>query len=133
MSDIPKERLATNEYPFTYSGVDYFGPMTIKLNRYVTRSNSTTAKQWVSIMTCLTTRAVHLELVHDLTTHCFLLAFRSFIARRAKPKKMISDNGTNFVGEINILNGHKLLNSLSNWSIEWTFKSTCFSMDGRRL
>ena len=46
-------------------------------------------------MTCLATRAVHLELCHSLSTDSFLMAFRRFISRRGRPKEVFSDNGTN--------------------------------------
>ena len=38
------------------------------------------------------TRAVHLEMMHDMTTHEFLLGFRRFIARHGKSRKIIWDN-----------------------------------------
>ena len=97
MADLPKERLATNEPAFSYTGVDYFGPMFVKLNKS-TRSNQRTSKRYGVLFTCLTIRAVHLELANDLSTDSFLLAFRRFCSRRGRPKLMWSDNGTNFVG-----------------------------------
>jgi len=126
MGDLPSERLAYNEAPFTNCAVDYFGPLIVKLNRGSTRSNAATAKRWVSLFTCMTTRAVHMELVSDMTTDCFLLAFRRFISRRGKPIKIVSDNGTNFVGAAKELftsqaDRNKLLKSMSNLSIEWSF------------
>ena len=97
MSDLPKERLSFNEQPFTHTGIDYFGPINVKLTRK-TRSNQATHKRYGALFTCLTTRAVHLELASDLSTDIFILALRRFIAGRGKPKEILSDNGANFIG-----------------------------------
>ena len=48
-------------------------------------------------MTCLTTRAVHLEVAHSLTTDSFLQAFRRFASSYPQVKELLSDNGTNFM------------------------------------
>lgn len=58
---------------------------------------------YVAVFICLCTKAVHLELVSDLTTERFIQALRRFASRRGKPKDMYSDNGTNFVGACNKL------------------------------
>lgn len=47
---------------------------------------------------CLTTRAVHLEVVSDVSTTQFLKAFKRFIGRRGIPSNVFSDNATNFIG-----------------------------------
>ena len=90
MASLPKERLALCEPPFTNTGVDYFGPMNVKRGRV-------TEKRWGCLFTCLTTRAVHLELAGDLSTDSFIMALR-FRGRRGNPRTIRSDNGTNFVG-----------------------------------
>ena len=97
MSDLPKERLSFNEQPFTHTVIDYFGPINVKLT-HRTRSNQAMHKRYGALFTCLTTRAVHLELASDLSTDIFILALRRFIACRSKPKKILSGNGTNFIG-----------------------------------
>ena len=74
----------------TYVGVDYFGPLTVKYRRG-------TVKRYGCIFTCLATRAVHIEVAHALNADSFLMALHRFIARRGKPQKLFSDNGTNFV------------------------------------
>jgi Pao retrotransposon peptidase./Reverse transcriptase (RNA-dependent DNA polymerase)./Integrase core domain. len=74
---------------FTYTAIDYFGPMTItedKVHKTV----------WGLIFTCLTTRAVHLELVDSEATTDLILAFRRFIARRGKCKLLLTDNASQF-------------------------------------
>ena len=69
MSDLPTDRLTSNVRPFTNSGVDYFGPFEVKMFRR-------TVKKWVCLFTCLSVRAVHLELVDSLdTSACILVAY----------------------------------------------------------
>ena len=97
MSDIPEDRLCIDEKQFTNTGVDYLGPHHIKLFKR-TRSKQATAKRYVALFTCLTTRAVHLEIAGDLSTDAFILALSRFISRRGKVNIIRSDNGTNFVG-----------------------------------
>ena len=60
--------------PFSHSGIDYFGPMYVK-------ANTGTQKVWICLFTCLVTRAVHLELMQDMSTEQFLLGLRRFVAR----------------------------------------------------
>ena len=91
MADLPSSRLCVG-LPFENSAVDYFGPFDI---RYGGRGRK---KAYGSVFTCLTTRAVHVELVCDLTSDRFLLALRRFISIYGTPKKLTSDNGSNFVG-----------------------------------
>ena len=90
MADIPEERLVASTV-FANVGVDYFGPFTVKIGRR-------NEKLWCCLFTCLTVRAVHIEIVPKLDTDCCLNATMRLIARRGKPVKMISDNGTNFIG-----------------------------------
>ena len=106
MGPLPTERLQINKPPFSATGVDYFGPIIIKRGKY-TRRNSVQIKRYGAVFTCLTTRAVHLEVAGDLSTECFILALRRFIARRGHPNVLYSDNGLNFVGANNEL--HKLI------------------------
>lgn len=50
------------------------------------------------LFVCLTTKALHLELVTSLSNEGYLLAMKRFISRRGKPREILSDNGRNFVG-----------------------------------
>ena len=90
MADLPEERLDAST-AFTNVGVDYFGPFIVKIGRR-------NEKRWCCLFTCLTVRAVHIEVVPKIDTDSCLNAIMRFIARRGKPSTMISDNGTNFVG-----------------------------------
>ena len=75
MADLPRERLQERVFPFTNTGVDYFGPLEVKFMRK-------TMKRWSCLFTCLTTRAVHIEVVPSLETETCLTAITRFIARR---------------------------------------------------
>ena len=90
MADLPEERLDAST-TFTNVGFDYFGPFIVKIGRR-------NEKRWCCLFTCLTMRAVHIEVVPKLDTDNCLNAIMRFIARRGKPNAIISDNGTNFVG-----------------------------------
>ena len=127
MGNLPKERLGLEEHPFTYTRVDFFGPFNVKYTRG-TRSTKATIKRYGVLFTCLTIRAVHLEIAGDLSTDKFILALRRFIARRGKPKIMMSDNGTNFVGankelqtSLQKLDQSKIVFCLTDYNIEWKF------------
>ncbi|KAK0156172.1 hypothetical protein N1851_000542 [Merluccius polli] len=91
MSDLPEDRLRLRQAPFHSTGVDCFGPLTV-------RNRRASEKRWGIIYTCLTTRAMHLEVLHHLTTDSFLMSFKRFASRRGTPKTLRSDRGTNFVG-----------------------------------
>ncbi|XP_076733061.1 uncharacterized protein LOC143413643 [Maylandia zebra] len=91
MSDLPATRLRLNQPPFWSTGIDCFGPFTIKIGRRQ-------EKRWGIIFKCLTTRCIHLDLLTGMDTDSFLMALRRFIARRGKPFEILSDQGTNFRG-----------------------------------
>ena len=95
MSDLPPERL-TPSPPFTYTGMDVFGPFYIKEGRKE-------LKRWGLIFTCLASRAIHLETLNAMTTDSFLNGLRRFISRRVKVRQLRSDRGSNFVGAKNEL------------------------------
>lgn len=99
MADLPSERVSPAP-PFLNVGVDYCGPFMIRYP--IRRSNPT--KHFVAIFVCLVTKAVHLELVNDLTSEAFLAAFKRFVARRGKPALVMCDNALNFVGAKRQLN-----------------------------
>lgn len=91
MGDLPLARVAHSLRAFTHCGVDYFGPMQVKIGRR-------REKRWGVLFTCLTTRAVHIELAHTLSADSAIMAIRRLAARRGQPASMYSDNGTNFRG-----------------------------------
>ncbi|XP_018399979.1 PREDICTED: uncharacterized protein LOC108777551, partial [Cyphomyrmex costatus] len=97
MGSLPASRV-TMSRPFSHCGVDYAGPIIIKEGK---RRNARNSKAYISIFVCFATKAVHIELVSDLTSDAFLGALRRFISRRDKPICMYSDNGSTFIGAHN--------------------------------
>ncbi|UYV84755.1 hypothetical protein LAZ67_X003341, partial [Cordylochernes scorpioides] len=91
MSQLPHYRLSAYQRPFTFTELDAFGPFTVTVGRRH-------EKRWVINFTCLVTRAIHLEVVHALSTDEFMMGLSRFIDTRGRPDTIYSDNGTNFVG-----------------------------------
>ncbi|XP_039303908.1 uncharacterized protein LOC113004960 [Solenopsis invicta] len=81
--------------PFLSSGVDYCGPFQV---RDRIRRNAKSYKAYVAIFVCMSTKAVHIELVEDLTAESFIAALKRFVSRRGRARDLYSDNGKNFVG-----------------------------------
>lgn len=77
MADLPLNGLISDEPPFTNVGIDYFGPFDIKRGR-------TLVKRYGVIFTCLTLRAVHIEVASSLDTDSCIHTLRRFISRRGK-------------------------------------------------
>ena len=98
MGNLPIEGIAVFKPPFTITGVDCFGPVTIKQYKRTRTSNNKQIKRYGVLFAYLTTRAVHLELPIDMTTDSFLMTLRRFLARRGEPDIIWCDNGSNFVG-----------------------------------
>ena len=121
MSPWPRKKVALSA-PFTYTGLDYFGPIYIQ-------AESSKEKVWVCLFTCVTVRAIHLELVKDMTAEQFLLALRRFIARRGKLTQIILDNAPQFkLAKTAIdkawketISRHEVQSYTANQGIEWNF------------
>ena len=107
MGDLPDDRVTPGQPPFTNVGVDYFGPIHVKRGRG-------REKRYGCLFTCLTTRAIHLEVAHALDTDAFLNALFRFIARRGQPQIIRSDNGRNLVG-----GERELREEIDRWSQSW--------------
>lgn len=121
MGQLPIERLTPKVHPFTFTGVDYFGPLEVKIGRRI-------EKRYGVLFTCLTVRAVHLEIAASLTTDACVMAIRRFIGRRGSPVKMFSDNGTNLRGAdtemrkaLAELNQEVITAEMTLHGIEWHF------------
>lgn len=128
MGDLPAVR-ATLTRPFLKTGVDYAGPIPLRL---APGRGQRTTKGFIAVFVCMATKAVHLELVSSLSTDAFLAALRRFCSRRGLCQDIYSDNGTNFVGAARQLSEmHQLLSSpahqnqvqraLSREQIQWHF------------
>ncbi|XP_076660824.1 uncharacterized protein LOC143364275 [Halictus rubicundus] len=126
MGDLPKGRVNYTR-PFLHSGVDFCGPVFIKEK---TKRNRGKEKVYLAIFVCFATKAVHIEIVTDLTTEACLAALRRFFARRGKSAHIYSDNATNFVGSKRELHelyafvrsqstNSNIANTLANENIQW--------------
>jgi hypothetical protein len=121
MADLPQDRVIPDAPPFSYVGVDYFGPFLVKRGRSM-------AKRYGCLFTCLSSRAIHIEVAYSLETDSFVNAFYRFISRRGTPIQMRSDNGTNLVGgekelreAIQQWNQNQISESLKQKEICWRF------------
>lgn len=86
---LPRDRI-TESPPFETVGVDFAGPLYVKIKK------GEVEKAYIALFTCAVTRAVHLELVSDMSTETFLLAFKRFISRRGLCRTVYSDNARTF-------------------------------------
>ena len=125
MADLPVERL-TPAPPFTFVGLDVFGPWQVITRK--TRGGTANSKRWAVIFTCLTVRAIHIELVESMDTSSFINALRRFFAVRGPAAQLRCDNGTNFVGARNELDAAfkemdrgAVNNYLSKQRCQWIF------------
>ncbi|XP_058827066.1 uncharacterized protein LOC131687047 [Topomyia yanbarensis] len=121
MGDLSKVRLAAFYRPFTFVGVDYFGPIMVALGR---RSE----KRWGLLVTCLTTRAVYIEVAHTLNADSCVMAIRNFMVRRGVPNQIFSDRGTNFTAAnkelgatLAELDQDKIVQEIVGPNTEWCF------------
>ncbi|XP_011858073.1 PREDICTED: uncharacterized protein LOC105555658, partial [Vollenhovia emeryi] len=128
MGDLPKQRVTGLGRPFRSTGVDYAGPLQLRESRR--RGRIHISKGYIAIFTCLSTKAVHIELVSDLTTEAYLAALNRFTARRGICSKIFSDNGTNFVGAARELKevytflerkSSEIEDNLARRRIKWSF------------
>ena len=107
--------------PFSSTGVDFAGPIFVRMEK----SSTCTSKTWICLYTCCITRAVHLDLVLDMTTQSFIRCFKRFVARRGLPHRMVSDNAKTFKGAARtirrILSHQEVQQHLSGVRVDWTF------------
>ena len=95
MGDLPLGRSLSQQPAFTNTGMDFAGPITIKLSH--TR-RPVKVEAYICIFICLATKAIHLEVTSDLTTEAFTACLKRFVSRRNCPQTLHCDNGPNFVG-----------------------------------
>ena len=121
MAPLPRDRI-TRSLPFEVVGVDFTGPV------YIVNPGGKVIKGYIALFTCATIRAVHLELVLDLTTDAFLRAFRRFVSRRGMCSTIYSDNAKTFKKASRLLKeyqeimkGRKFREFLLDHKIQWKF------------
>lgn len=116
--NLPKDR-TEGSIPFQVIAVDYAGPL-----MYLSGQKSE-KKAYILLFACSLTRAIHLDLVPDLTMPEFLRGLKKLIARRGRPKKVYSDNGSTFVGAgkwlKDVMRDEKLQNYLAHQDIRWQY------------
>ena len=120
MADLPEERLERSP-PFQQVGIDCFGPFYTSEGK-TTRARASNKKMFVLLLTCLTSRAVHLEPLAGMDTPSFLLAMRRFFAIRGGCTLIRSDRGSNFVGALSQSSEFERVKSeLSSRGCRWSF------------
>jgi transposase InsO family protein len=119
MGDLPIERLCDHQPPFSKIIIDVAGHFWITNKRK-------TEKRWLLVISCLTTRAIHIEILHSLTTDSAIKSLQNCFALRGRANVIYSDNGLNFVGAIPILkdalneeNKLRIQQGLDPITIEW--------------
>ena len=104
--------------PFTHTAVDYAGPLYVRLK-------DTSQKVWISLFTCCVSRAIHLELVFNMSTAAFLRCVKRFAGRRGFPQQFLSDNAKTFKGAAKALKtfceNPDAKSYLSGRGVEWSF------------
>ena len=126
MSDLPPERCTPGKPPFTFVGVDIFGPFYVKQGR-------SGVKRYGCLYTCFNTRAIHLEVLNSLEADLFINGFIRFTARRGYPKKIWSNNGTNLVGaqaELSRSLQDKVISAARRKEVDWIFNTPQASHHG---
>ncbi|CAG9133832.1 unnamed protein product [Plutella xylostella] len=136
MADLPAPRV-TPSRPFTHTGIDFTGHVEVKSNK---GRGIRTSKGYVAVFVCLATKAVHLELVSDLSTPMFLQAFHRFCNRHSTPSHCYSDNGTNFVGANRLLKreyqeiiqniNKDFFDNINHLDIQWHFNAPAWPSAG---
>ena len=129
MADLPKSRVEPAP-PFTYCGVDFFGPWHVQRGR-------TVVKRYGALFTCLASRAVHVEVADSLETDAFINALRRFLCRRGPVREIRCDRGTNFIGAetelkkaIEEIDDEKIKAELIKANIDWIKNPACASNFG---
>ena len=119
MADLPASRLSHSP-PFTHTGLDVFGHFNISSGK-TTRRSPGSFKIWCLLLTCMSSRAVHVEPLFGLDITSLKNALSRFSAIRGTPKHLYSDRGTNFVGVDKQLNLEVLQDGLKDYNLEWHF------------
>ncbi|GFV77696.1 integrase catalytic domain-containing protein [Trichonephila clavipes] len=126
MGNLPYERVNMAP-PFSITGLDLGGPYFVT---YKHQRKGVLNKIYVCVCICFVTRAIHLEILSDLTSDAIIATLKRFMSRRGKCSKIFTDNATNFVGANSQLKVfYKTLNFpdqnlaayLTEEGIEWNF------------
>jgi len=121
MASLPWERVTPGK-PFQSCGTDLMGPLNVRVGRSL-------KKRWLCIFNCLSTRAVHFEVVQSLDASAFIQAFRRFCNHRnCTPSIMYRDNDGNFImankelkGTMEEQSSKETSDSLLKFGIQWKY------------
>lgn len=116
MADLPADRLEVGA-PFTNVGFDVFGPWEVHTRK--TRGGAANSKRWGLVFTCLTSRAIHIELLESMDASAFICALRRFFALRGQATILRCDQGTNFVGGKSELDFGKIQQFVTEQECQW--------------
>ncbi|XP_065062391.1 uncharacterized protein LOC135689168 [Rhopilema esculentum] len=118
MSQLPDFRVY-EAHAFDAVGIDFAGPL------YVRTEDNSLKKVYIALFTCATTRALHIEVVPDMTTNTFLLCLKRFVSRRGIPRIIVTDNAKTFKAASKILvklfKSREISNYLTDRKIRWKF------------
>ncbi|CAG9090548.1 unnamed protein product [Plutella xylostella] len=136
MGDLPEQRVNQSK-PFYHTGIDYTGHVFIKSSK---GRGIKTSKGYVAVFVCMVTKAVHLELVSDLSTSAFIAALRRTTAKVGKIGHLYSDNGTNFLGASRVLAkeyeeikntfDNHFMSTVAEMEIQWHFQAPSWPSAG---
>ena len=107
---LPEFRLSS-DFAFSKIGVDYAGPMYVK---GIYSESKDVHKVYISLYTCSSSGALHLDLVPDISSKAFVRSLERFVGRRGIPSLIISDNGKT-------LKGPEVRNYIASKNIKWQF------------
>ena len=109
--NLPDERIQRTS-PFKSIGIDHLGPSMFKEN------DNQEKKFWITLITCLCTRAVYLEPVKNLRADTCLNILKRFASRRGCPEKILSDNSKTFIACAKSCKVHlKLIKKDLEWKV----------------
>ncbi|XP_018360160.1 PREDICTED: uncharacterized protein LOC108759301 [Trachymyrmex cornetzi] len=126
MGSLPPARITRPTRPFAICGVDYAGPVAVRMAGI---RGIRSQRSYIALFICMATKAIHLEVVTALSTDAFLAAFVRFSSRRGLPSQVYSDHGTNFQGadrEVSTAfrlatHSHELRRRLAEDRVDWHF------------
>ena len=130
MSNLPPCRVEEVP-PFYHSGIDVFGPFVVS-DRKATRGTRGTIKVWGLLITCMISRAIHVEPLNGLDTSSLKNSLRRFLAIRGACKNLYSDRGTNFISSDSqdSLNINQIKDELQVKECTWHFNAPHASHHG---
>ena len=119
----PLPQFRVEESPvFTNTGIDFVGPLFVKRG---TKEKGDMEKVYIALYTCGSSRAVHLDVVPDLTAETFIRSFKRFICRRGIPRLVVSDNAKTFKTTAKFLSSifelPEVQTFLLNHKVKWRF------------